>query len=118
MPERLYHYKAIVKHWVDGDTVDLIVDLGFRTLIDTRFRLYGIDTPERGQEGYREATQFCAEHMAVGEEFIIRTYKNPDKYGRWLVELFLSDDGEQTINLELVNQGLAVPYFGGTKPSS
>ena len=42
----MYEYKCEVKRMVDGDTVDVIIDLGFSILYSTRVRLYGIDTPE------------------------------------------------------------------------
>ena len=43
----LYNYAAKVEHIVDGDTIDLTCDLGFRIYHKARFRLYGIDTPEQ-----------------------------------------------------------------------
>lgn len=50
-----YTYRATVTRWGDGDTVDLAVDAGFDVTVNTRFRLHGIDTPERGNEGYNAA---------------------------------------------------------------
>lgn len=109
---QLYTYKAKVMRWVDGDTVELRVDLGFHLWLECKFRLYGIDTPERGQPKYREATAFSTKMAPVDSSLIIRSYKDADKYGRWLADLFV---GPQCLNVALVASGLAVTYFGGTK---
>jgi micrococcal nuclease len=111
----MYSYLASVVRWVDGDTVDLRVDLGFRNFMETRFRLYGIDTPERGQENHDKATEFCKSHAPEGSTVFIRVYKASDKYGRWLVDIYTDD---HNLNNRLVEFGLAVPYFGGTKAAA
>lgn len=109
----VYIYAATVKKWVDGDTVDLRVDLGFRTWIETRFRLYGIDTPERGQPLAKEASAEAAELAPAGAEVVIETYKDPDKYGRWLADITTASGC--VVNAQLIADHLAVPYFGGHK---
>lgn len=119
MNDGLYHYKAKILRWVDGDSVWLDVDLGFRISAQTDFRLWGVDTPERGQLGYVEAIAFVNEQAPVGTTVYIDTYKVPDKYGRWLVEIrtdwsILTTNGE-TVNQLLINAGLAIPYFGGKR---
>lgn len=116
-----YTYKATIVRWVDGDTVWLTVDLGFRFTMTSDFRLYGINTPERGQTGYNEATQFAEKSAPVGSSVIIKSYKDPDKYGRWIVQIFTGDItvvGQTDLNDALVAGGFAVPYFGGTKTPS
>lgn len=113
-----YSYKATVIRIVDGDTVWLEVDLGFRMKTINDFRLYGVDTPERGQPGWSEAKEFVNKMAPPGTEVTIDTYKDPDKYGRWLVEITLQSDNRifrQSINLQLMNAGLAKSYFGGHK---
>ena len=55
----LYTYLATVDRWVDGDTVDMVIDLGFRMSTHQRFRLLGVDTPERGEPKWAEATACC-----------------------------------------------------------
>jgi micrococcal nuclease len=107
-----YTYKATVVRWVDGDTVYLEVDLGFRLTMLADYRLYGINTPERGQVNYKEATAFAEQLAPVGAIIVAKTYKDPEKYGRWLAELYVDDTN---INQALIASGLAVPYFGGTK---
>lgn len=107
-----YRYKAKVDRWIDGDTVDLHVDLGFYTSITTRFRLYGVDTPERGNMLWVEASSFSSRMAPAGTEVFIEVFKTADKYGRWLAKVSV---GEQSVNDSLIAAGLAVPYFGGTK---
>jgi micrococcal nuclease len=104
-----------VLRWVDGDTVDMDVDWGNRIHSVERLRLYGIDTPERGQPGYAEATVFNVAKAPPGTAVRIRTtLDSRDKYGRLLAVIYLEDDPE-TLNDHLLAAGLAVPYFGGTK---
>jgi len=85
----LYNYKIIITHWIDGDTFDAIVDLGFNVMSKIRFRLLDIDTPERGEINYREAQSCSAGVYPVGTEVQILSIKGraTDKYGRWLVHL-------------------------------
>lgn len=106
----MYQYSATVIRWVDGDTVDLRVDLGFKMWAETRFRLLGIDTPERGQANWAEARKFAESLAPAGHAVKIATKRDGDKYGRWLVEITL-DDGS-TVNGQLLASGLAVPYEG------
>lgn len=107
-----YTYQATVLRWVDGDTVKLDVDLGFGLAAKHTFRLYGIDTPERGRAGYDEAktlVNILAPPLSLVQ---IQTLKDADKYGRYLAILHVTDG---CVNDILVEDGLAVPYFGGTK---
>lgn len=97
----MYEYKAKVDRVVDGDTVDFIVDLGFNVNIKIRTRLVGVDTPERGHEDCKKATETCVRLLSsvadIRNESIghpygleywvkIKTTKT-GKYGRWLVEI-------------------------------
>lgn len=91
----MYQYNATVSRWVDGDTVDMVVDLGFRVITAQRFRLLGdtetpiIDTPERSEPGYVEARQVAESVHPPGSKVVISTEKPlaGDKYGRYLVLL-------------------------------
>lgn len=108
------YYNVKVNRVVDGDTVHLDIDMGNNTHWTDTFRLYGIDTPERGKAGYNEATNYlksCCEKLSF-----IETYKQ-DKYGRWLVDLYMDTEssGIQNINKSMISLNLAKPYFGGTK---
>ena len=89
----MYEYKATVDRVVDGDTVDFIVDLGFNVQMKMRGRLAGVDTPERGHEDFRMATEKCIKLLEKAKatfpyegKVIIKTNKT-GKYGRWIVEI-------------------------------
>ena len=79
---------------VDGDTVDVIIDLGFRVKMNQRIRLSHVDTPERGEDDFGKATWTLREALkdaiATDCRLILRTSKQ-GKYGRWLGELMSLD---------------------------
>jgi micrococcal nuclease len=89
----IYIYKASLIRVVDGDTVDLIIDLGFDTFRGERFRLYGIDAPElRTKEG-KEAKAWLWEALQPLEAIYVQTLQHKtkakrDKYGRFLAVLY------------------------------
>lgn len=103
----MYEYAATCKRVVDGDTCDLIVDCGFRHTITDRFRLARINTPERGQPGWAEATARL-EELLTGQNLLIRTEKPKDKWGRWLADVFVAG---QCVNDLLVAEGHAERYM-------
>jgi micrococcal nuclease len=111
-----YVYKhAQIIRVIDGDTVELEIDLGNHTRWRDHFRLYGIDTPERGQPGHKEATVHLTNLLWNSIDHV-ETYK-PDKYGRWLVDLHIAANqgGSLLVNKLMVLDGHAKEYFGGTK---
>jgi len=109
----MYQYKAEIVRWIDGDTVELKIHLGFDISIRHRCRVYGVDTPERGKPNYAEAAAFCAAHLPVGTIVTIDTRRDGvDKYGRYLATLPV---GNTTISALLIEAKLGVAYFGGTK---
>ena len=59
----LYTFKANCYGVVDGDTIDVMIDFGFDIWGDRRLRLLNVDTPERGQENYTEATEFVKDKV-------------------------------------------------------
>lgn len=101
MSDWRYTYEAEVRRIVDGDTVDLAVDLGFGVTISERFRLFGLDAPEvRGPERTEglKSTQWLATQL-VGLTHIETIRDKKGKYGRYLVRLF---SGDTDINLLMV----------------
>lgn len=103
-----------VERIIDGDTVALEIDLGNKIKWRDTFRLMGIDTPERGQPGYVDAC-IHLRRLLLLPLARIETHK-PDKYGRWLVDLYLdTDGGELHANRLMVVDGHAREYFGGAK---
>lgn len=112
--EDQYVRKATVLGVVDGDTLDVSLDLGFDIGYKLRVRLYGIDTPERGKPGAAEATAWLKDKLPVGKQVTLQTVKDKkEKYGRYLATVL--SDSNISINDQLVAAHLAVPYFGGAK---
>ena len=94
----IYIYKAELIRVVDGDTVDLIVDLGFDTSRKERFRLYGIDAPEIRTDEGKAAKAWLWDALQPLEAIYVQTLQHKtkakrDKYGRFLAVLYgdLSD---------------------------
>lgn len=124
------HY-ATVLEWYDGDTVKLDVDQDYREWNKDWHRLYGVDTPEltiKGQAnpfGYA-ALDYCRAWAPVGTPLIIVSYKAKnqvptsgakEKYGRWLAEIWLAENGwnEPSLNVCLVRDGISKHYTGGKR---
>ena len=111
-----YVYKAKIINVVDGDTVDAIIDLGFGVSFNTRLRLSGIDTMETNdKDATKKALGLKAKErvkeLLTNKDVTLQSFKE-DKYGRYLAEIYVNDI---QVNQLLINEGLAVPYFGGTK---
>jgi micrococcal nuclease len=99
-------FPAIITNVVDGDTVDVQIDLGFGIWKETRIRLLDIDTPERGQEGFQQAKEYLEKYK--GEEIKLISHRK-GKFGRWLGELYDTIHTE-SINKRMINLGLGVAY--------
>jgi len=117
----MYEYRATIRRVVDGDTVDVTLDLGFNILYNSRIRLLGIDTPESRTRDLEEKARGLAakdrvkELCPVGSSVTLKTTKDGrGKFGRILGEIFVSGI-VQSINQLLVEEGHAVEYFGGKK---
>lgn len=109
----MYEYRAKVLRLVDGDTVDAAIDLGFGLAFTARFRLAGLNTPERGQAGGAAATEALRKALydaaGPGGYVACRTDRDrQDKYGRYLITFF--DLKGASINQWLLDNNLAVPY--------
>jgi len=122
-----YNFRVIaIDKVVDGDTVDVTIDLGFDLYKKERVRIAGIDTPEKRTRDLEEkalgidATNWmkkALEDTIEGdEELIIRTelVGSQGKYGRLLGWLYVGDD-EVSLNEQMITQGYALAYDGGTK---
>ena len=107
----MWTYNAVLARAVDGDTVDLNIDLGFKIFAKIRVRLVGVDTPERGQPGFKEATDFVIAWFAERDNICSVTTIKTGKYGRWLAHIdSVSADDPFTLNTRLLNEGLAKVY--------
>ncbi len=112
MQDKLYFYKAHVNSVYDGDTCRLDIDLGLHTWVrDERVRLYRINAPElRGDERERGlAARDYLRGLILGKDVLIETYKDKKgKYGRYLVDIWLEQDGRfDNVNDLLVQAGHA-----------
>ena len=108
----MYQYKASLNRIIDGDTIDVNIDLGFDVKIKQRVRLYGINTPEvrtkdlKEKEKGIEATEYLKKILQ--RTFIIQTILNKrGKYGRVLGIIWVK---EENINERMVNEGYATKY--------
>jgi len=111
-----YKIKEVVKI-VDGDTVDVILDLGFDMFKKERIRLNGIDAPESRTLDVAEkalgldAKEFLERRLGDCDNLWVATEKD-GKYGRMLGDIWC---GTTNINEEMVTRGYAWKYDGGTK---
>jgi micrococcal nuclease len=111
----IYEYKATLDRVVDGDTVWLNVDLGFRACIRVDFRLYGINTPELvgATRTAGLAAKTALEQLLALGPITVTTHKPEptDKYGRWLATIYVeSPEGRVDVNYALISEGHAVRY--------
>jgi micrococcal nuclease len=90
----MYHYRCELRRVVDGDTVDVLIDLGFGINLKERVRLIGLDTPEMRSSDpmertrARAATKFVENWFATHDSLAIRTrFDRRGKYGRVLGEI-------------------------------
>ena len=92
----MYHYNAKIIRWIDGDTFEAVVDLGFFVSYRASFRVRGIDTPEitGATKVAGKAAKDHAEMIVPSGSTVPITTHKPDKYGRWLADItVLSGDG-------------------------
>ena len=116
-----YHVKKVT-NVVDGDTIDVEIDLGFDISFSSRVRLAGIDTPESRTTNKAEkvlgleAKEYVKSKIKDAKEVIIKTEKmdSSEKYGRILGWVFL-DGSKISINEQMIADGYAWGYLGDTK---
>lgn len=116
-----YRVKQVLKI-VDGDTIDVDIDLGFDISFTSRVRLAGIDTPESRTTDKKEKAlglevkQRLKDILSKSSSVVIRTEKpdSTEKYGRILGWIFI-DGAEKSINEALIADGYAWGYMGETK---
>lgn len=116
-----YRVKKVLKI-VDGDTIDVDIDLGFNISYYQRVRLAGIDTPESRTTDKKEKAlglevkDRLKKAVDAATKIVIKTEKpdSEEKYGRILGWVFL-DDNKVSINQTLIDEGYAWDYMGETK---
>ena len=122
-----YNFRVVkIDKVVDGDTIDVTIDLGFDLYEKERVRIAGVDTPEKRTRDLEEkalgldATYWMKKQLedtiAGDEELIIRTELKggTGKYGRLLGWLYVGDD-TISLNEQMITEGYAWAYDGGTK---
>jgi len=122
-----YNFRVVeVVKIIDGDTADFILDLGFDLYKKERVRVAGVDTPEKRTKNLEEkalgidATNWLKEKLestiAGDDELSVRTelVGGVGKYGRLLGWLYRGDE-QLSLNEQMITEGYALPYAGGTK---
>ena len=120
----MYEYRAHINRVVDGDTVDVDIELGFGVVLaDERVRIMGIDTPEsRTSDKVEKVFGLASKERLkslLGKTAILKTEISKDgedmkgKFGRILGD-FLTDDGRRVTEI-LIEEGHAVKYHGQNK---
>lgn len=123
----MYEYRCEVLKVVDGDTVDVDIDLGFGVVLSNeRVRIMGIDTPEsrtsdRVEDLFGEMAKARVKELLSGQ-IVLRTQVNKNgedmkgKFGRVLGDFVIEKNGKERMLTDiLVEEGHAVAYFGGSK---
>jgi micrococcal nuclease len=116
------YYVRKVEGVVDGDTIDVLIDLGFDILFASRVRLAGIDTPESRTKDLKEkalgleSKEYLKKHLKDAKSVIIKTEKmdSSEKYGRILGWVYV-DGNTVSLNDMMINDGYAWGYLGDTK---
>lgn len=113
-----YEYEVTLSRVIDGDTLVLCFDLGFKIRVDQTVRLYGINTPEligESAQAGQAAKDAVMKMLSTAVKLRARTHKMPkhDKYGRYLAEVVVIDaaGNEKSLNETLLAEGHAVPYL-------
>ena len=116
------YYVRKVENVVDGDTIDVLIDLGFDILFQSRVRLAGIDTPESRTKDLAEkalgleAKEYLKKALKDAKSVVIKTEKmdSSEKYGRILGWVYINGD-TVSLNDMMINDGYAWGYLGDTK---
>ena len=116
------YYVKEVTNVVDGDTIDVVIDLGFDISFSSRVRLAGIDTPESRTSDKAEkvlgleSKEYLKKAIKAAKTVVIKTEKmdSSEKYGRILGWVYLDGSGN-SINNEMIEKGYAWGYLGDTK---
>lgn len=112
-----YTYEATILNVVDGDTVDILIDLGFTVTVKQRVRLQGLNAPEKNTPAGMASALWLREKLPHGVQVTVKSNKpgGGDKYGRYLAVIYTSDD--VSLNDVLIASGHALPWDGhGKRP--
>lgn len=127
MLDQVYYYQANVIKVIDGDTIELEIDLGFGISKKFKARLWGINAPElshaksdeekvKGLESKARLEQWLKDN-SPDSKILIKSHDGKqlkqEKYGRWLIEVYPTNKSESSISLNdlLVKEGYAVEFM-------
>ena len=123
-----YNFRVVsIDRVLDGDTIDVTIDLGFDLYKKERVRVAGVDTPEKRTRNLEEkelgihATNWLKEKLdgaiSGDDDLVIRTelVGGVGKYGRLLGWLYIGGDSASSLNEQMIEEGYAWAYDGGTK---
>lgn len=118
----MYEYKVKVIDVIDGDTIDVVIDLGFDIFTNKRIRLAGIDCPESRTTDLHEkklgteAKEYLKHLLGNASNVIVKTLATDtyEKYGRVLGQVYI-ESSAISVNDLLSSRGYAWAYDGGTK---
>jgi micrococcal nuclease len=113
-PLPTFRYAATVARVIDGDSVDVVLDLGCHVHLAAKLRLEHIDAPERGTPGAAEATAYLRDLLPPGLRCVVETSRT-EKYGRRLAVIWIDDTDPASVNDRLIRTGNARPYDGGRR---
>ena len=119
----MFDYMVKVTRVVDGDTIDVSVDLGFDIWHNARVRMMGIDTPESRTRNLEEkalglASKARLKELLKGQKVRLECSKEgKGKFGRILADVHTIDKegNDVNVNNQLIEEGHARPYYGGKK---
>jgi micrococcal nuclease len=115
----MFFYRAKVVEVIDGDTLDLMVDLGFNVHHSIRVRLHGVNTPESRTKDVQEkelglkAKAFAYDWTTRHRSVYVQTVKDKkEKFGRILAKVYSDENKTACLNDDLIDSGNARPYNG------
>ncbi len=116
-PWLIWRYRAVLDRVIDGDTIVVDIDLGFRVRSKQILRLAGINAPELSSPDVQVhnaavAAQCYLASLVRDQDLIVRTEKT-EKYGRWLA--WITNASNLDVNQAMIDAGVAVPYDGKGK---
>lgn len=113
----MYEYKAKIERWLDADTVDVSIDLGFDVWTKQRVRILGIDAAEKNTDLGKEALRFVNDQIPPGCIVKLQSHKDTrEKFGRYLAHIiYESSNASLFLDKILIDRGYAVSYDGKSK---
>ena len=116
-----YIRSGIVMRWIDGDSLEVMIDLGFHVSIIETVRVYGVNCPESNsadvgeRERGKKATKFANDVCPSGTMIMMKTFKadSREKFGRYLADVVL--EGNRRYADMVISSGNGVEYFGGKR---